>query len=57
VRLCGDTTEYGDQNPNVKVVKSNAVAVVRSFIWPGAFSFFYDGKVQQVYVGNGHKFT
>lgn len=27
-------------------LKSSAAVVVRSLIWPGAFSFFKDGKVQ-----------
>jgi len=56
VRLCGDTTEYCQFDPAQKAPRSNAVVVVRSLTWPGAYSFFYDGKVQQVYLGNGHKF-
>merc|ERR1712060_691199 len=55
VRCCGDSMEYADANP-ANGVKSNAVVVVRSLIWPGAFSFFFDGKVQQIYLGHGHKF-
>ena len=56
VRLCGDPTEYRNENPAVTAPVSNAVVVVRSLVWPGAFSFFYGGKVQQVYLGDGHKF-
>lgn len=57
VRICGDTTEYKNENPAITAPRSNAVVVVRSLVWPGAYSFFYDGKVQQVYLGNGHKFN
>ena len=56
MRLCGDTTEYRHENAALTAPRSNAVVVVRSLIWPGAFSFFYDGKVQQIYLGGGHKF-
>lgn len=56
VRICGDTTEYNQFDPAQKAARSNAVVVVRSLQWPGAYSFFYDGKVQQIYLGYGHKF-
>lgn len=56
VRICGDTTEYRQFDPAQKQPRSNAVVVVRSLQWPGAYSFFFDGKVQQIYLGNGHKF-
>lgn len=29
--------------------------VVRSLIWPGALSFYYQGRILQLYVGNTHK--
>jgi len=44
VRLMGDTEEYkhdeteGSQNTKTK---SFGVAVVRSMVWPGAYSFYY----------------
>jgi len=51
----GDATEYAsEQNPKKAV--SNGVVVVRSLQWPGAFSFYYNGKFMQFYVGNGHKY-
>ena len=56
VRICGDTCEYKQFDPAQKASRSNAVVVVRSLQWPGAYSFFFDGKVQQIYLGNGHKF-
>lgn len=57
MRLCGDTTEYKHENPANKEACSNAVVVVRNYHWPGAFSFFNNGNVQQIYLGSGQKFT
>lgn len=55
VRVMGDATEYQSEQIPKKAV-SNGVAVARSLQWPGAFSFYYNGKYQQLYVGNGHKY-
>ena len=30
--------------------------MVRSLLWPGAVSFYQNGRIVQVYLGNGHKF-
>ena len=30
--------------------------MVRSLLWPGAVSFYSNGRVVQIYLGNGHKF-
>lgn len=30
--------------------------MVRSVLWPGATSFYQNGRMVQVYLGNGHKF-
>jgi hypothetical protein len=30
--------------------------MVRSLLWPGATSFYQNGRILQVYLGNGHKF-
>lgn len=57
VSLMGDATEYKHENPALTQPRSNAVVVVRSFVWPGAYSFFFEGKVSQIYLGQGHKFT
>jgi hypothetical protein len=54
VRLCGDKTEFVDPK-NPKKTLSNGIAVVRSTIWPGAYSFYYNGQVYQTYLGYGHK--
>ena len=56
MRVCGDPTEYKHENAAVTAPKSSAVVVARSMNWPGSYCFFYNGKVQQVYLGNGHKF-
>ena len=57
VRLCGDATEYMHENPAIATVQSSAVVVVRSLVWPGAYTFFANGKVSQVYLGHGRKFS
>jgi len=53
VRTMGDTTEFMTVS---KKLTSNSVIVVRSLLWPGAYSFFFNGQVFQIYLGNGHKF-
>ena len=53
VRLMGDSTEYLDANQKTVC---NGVVVVRSLQWPGSFNFFMNGRVSQIYVGNGHKY-
>ena len=30
--------------------------MVRSLLWPGAVSFYQNGRIVQIYLGNGHKF-
>ena len=32
------------------------VVMVRSLLWPGAVSFYSNGRILQIYLGNGHKF-
>lgn len=54
VRLMGDATEYTSEL-DPKKTECNGVVVVRSLLWPGAFSFYHKGQVQAVYVGYGHK--
>ena len=55
VFCCGERTEFTSEKDPKKTV-SNGVAVVRSNVWPGAYSFYYQSQVYQVYLGNGHKF-
>ena len=52
----GDKDEYANEK-DPKTSISNGVVVVRSLLWPGAYSFYYGGRVLQVYLGNGHKFS
>ena len=40
----------------MKEPQSSSVIVARYLVWPGSYSFFYNGKVQQIYLGYGHKF-
>lgn len=54
-KVCGDRTEFTDPK-NPKKTICNGVAVVRSTVWPGAFSFYYNAQVYQIYLGHGHKF-
>ena len=39
VKLCGDTTNFANANPALGQ-NNYGVAVLRSFVWPGAYSFF-----------------
>ena len=52
----GDQDEYVNEK-DAKTSISNGVVVLRSLLWPGAYSFYFGGRVLQVYLGNGHKFT
>lgn len=55
VRLMGDCTEYvSPKDPKQTVC--NGVSVVRSLLWPGAYTFYQNGKCIQVYLGQGHKY-
>lgn len=53
VRMCGDSTEYLNE---AKKTVCNGVVVVRSLQWPGSYNFYNNGRVSQIYVGNGHKY-
>ena len=55
VRHYGDDQEYKQANSALPVT-SFGVVVVRSLLWPGAYSFYYQGRIYQVYLGNGHKY-
>lgn len=55
-RLMGDPSDYKDEKNPGKTV-SNGVVVVRSQIWPGAYSMYYKDTVYQIYLGNGQKKT
>ena len=55
IRAYGDQTIYGASNPAVPDLDYGCV-VARSVVWPGAFSFFKDGRWSQVYLGDGLKY-
>ena len=55
IKLMGDQDEYANEK-DAKTSISNGVVVLRSLLWPGAYSFYSGGRVLQVYLGNGHKF-
>jgi hypothetical protein len=57
VKLVGEElTSFGNINPLVTQKQNYGVAVARSLQWPGAYSFFTQGKWMQIYVGNGTKY-
>ena len=51
----GDCTEYKSAN-DPKVTLCNGVVVVRSLQWPGAYTFYQNGKQLSLYLGQGHKY-
>jgi radial spoke head protein 4/6 len=44
VRMYGDSTSYVDANPAVKKPLNYGVVVAKSLWWPGAYSFFTNGR-------------
>lgn len=62
----GDCLEYalekqpapaGDgEKPKKLATQTFGAVMVRSLLWPGAVSFYSNGRVVQVYLGNAHKF-
>jgi len=53
LRVYGDTKTYLNE---AKQPVCHGTVVVRSLQWPGAVSFFNQGQIKQIYVGNGLKF-
>ena len=55
IRLLGDATDYFNPlKPSKKI--NNAVVVVRSLQWPGAYTLHTNGRTMSIYVGNGLKY-
>ena len=54
VRLVGDSQEYVDERGKACC---HGVVVVRSLIWPGAYTIYANRKLKSVYVGEGCKFS
>lgn len=55
VRLCGEIQNFGSENP-ILGLQNYGVAVAKSLVWPGAYSFFNSGRVISIYVGDGQKY-
>ncbi len=55
VRSHGESTSFKQLNPILPAV-NYGVVVAKSMWWPGAFSFFTQGRWCSIYVGNGLKF-
>lgn len=53
VRAYDASDNYED--PKTKGVINYGTVVVRSLWWPGSFTFYNSGRVQQIYVGDGLK--
>ena len=57
IRFEGDQTEYANgQNPGSAQTLCNGAVVVRSLVWPGAYTIYQNGNQVSVYCGNGLKF-
>ena len=62
----GDGAEYAlekqpapageGEKPKKLQTQTFGVVMVRSLLWPGAVSFYSNGRIVQIYLGNGHKF-
>ena len=55
IRAVGDASSYIAANP-LQPHQNYGVVVVRSNTWPGATTFFTQGKWTQIYVGDGLKY-
>lgn len=54
LRSFGDKMTYAMSNP-LHGTKQYAVVVVKSTVWPGAFSYFWQGQWGELYIGDGMK--
>lgn len=53
IKHVGDTEEYLAE-PSGKC--SYSCVIVRSLNWPGAYSIYQNGQINQIYIGNGLKY-
>ena len=51
--MYGDACDYLNE---AKEKITHGVVVVRSLQWPGSYTFYANGSMTQVYIGNGQKF-
>ena len=54
LRTYGDSMSYAMSNPNHGMKQYNVV-VVKSTVWPGAISYFWQGQWGELYMGDGMK--
>lgn len=54
LRCYGDQMKYAMANP-LHGAKQYSVVVVKSTVWPGALSYFWQGQWGEVYMGDGQK--
>ena len=54
LRSYGDRMTYAMSNP-LHGTRQYSVVVVKSTIWPGAMSYFWQGQWGELYLGDGHK--
>ena len=52
LRTYGDKLKYAMANP-LHGAKQYSVVVVKSTVWPGAMSYFWQGKWGELYMGDG----
>ena len=57
IRFEGDRTEYANNlDPKSATTLCNGAVVVRSLVWPGAYTIYQNGVQVSVYCGNGLKY-
>lgn len=54
LRSYGDKMSYAMANP-LHGSRQYNVVVVKSTVWPGAMSYFWQGQWGELYIGDGHK--
>lgn len=54
LRTYGDKMSYAMANP-LHGAKQYSCVVVKSTVWPGAMSYFWQGQWGEIYMGDGHK--
>mmetsp|Transcript_24754 Transcript_24754/g.30940 ORF Transcript_24754/g.30940 Transcript_24754/m.30940 type:complete len:240 (+) Transcript_24754:768-1487(+) len=54
LRTYGDSMKYAMANP-AHGAKQYSVVVVKSTVWPGALSYFWQGQWGELYMGDGQK--
>lgn len=53
LKVIGDTNSYKEEFKDTSF--TNAIIVIKSLVWPGAYIFYQDNRWFNFYVGYGHK--